>query len=146
MTAGFDLSIVARDRWGKPLPAMPKTGVRKHAALYKRAHEAGMKAGKAVNPTPMFVRGDPNWTKDTRTYYVPQGVCGFAEIRFPARGGFQQWARATEKARKSDYQGGAYIWVREFDQSMERKAAYADAFAAVLREAGIQATAHSKED
>ena len=38
------------------------------------------------------------------------------------------------------------IWVGEFNQSVTRKEAYAQAFAEVLREAGVTAYASSRKD
>ncbi len=133
------------DRFGNALPELPKTGTRKHAALYKRAHEAGMKAGKAASPRAMIVTQQYGPQRG-RQDYVADGVCGFAYIVVPARGGFAQWLRATEKGRKWSSEPGVHISVHEFGQSMERKSAYAAAFAKVLNEAGVKATTFSRMD
>jgi hypothetical protein len=44
------------------------------------------------------------------------------------------------------YGGGVTYWVSQFGQSVDRKAAFAGAFAKVLRENGIQATAGDRLD
>lgn len=101
--------------------------------LYDKAHEAGMKAGKAVGVVPMVV-GDGQ-----RTYFVEDGACGFAWIvAGDGRSPFVKWLV------KKGY--GQRIWVHEFNQSIQRKEAYAYAFSEVLREAGIKSYSDSRLD
>ena len=97
-------------------------------ALYSKAHAAGLEAGSLHTPQPMYVRG-----------YAPvmDGLCGFAWITLPGNTAFGRWAKAMGYASKA-YPKGLRIRVRGFDQSMERKEAYAVAFAAALRDAGIE--------
>jgi hypothetical protein len=124
-----------------------KTGTARdaeYAALYAKAHEAGMAAGNAHKPTPMIV-GSPSTPLGNdvdptqKTWYVESGVCGFAWIKIgDARSSFARWLRRTGKVREASYGGGYSIWVHEFGQSMERKERYARAFAEVLREGGIE--------
>jgi predicted CoA-binding protein len=47
---------------------------------------------------------------------------------------------------RSHYPSGLCVWVSEFGQSVDRKAAYAGAFAQVLRNAGIDCYANSRLD
>jgi hypothetical protein len=112
------------------------------AALYQRAHDAGMAAGNAVKPIPMSVRSG-----SVIVDVVADGVCGFAwVIVHPGTCSFARWLTKAKDASKA-YHGGVYAcWVREFNQSMTRKEAYARAFANVLRAAGITAYAESRMD
>jgi hypothetical protein len=120
-------------------------------SLWNQAHAAGMAAGQAASPTPMvvgpgsvLVNGVPALS---RSYYVSEGVCGFAwVVVHPGNCSFARWAKKTQGAR-AEYGGGMCVkWVGEFNQSMTRKEAYADAFAMVLREAGIKAYSRSRMD
>ena len=114
--------------------------------VYDNAHKAGMEAARKCVPTPMVVNEHSNPLDDNsevkNSYYVPQGVCGFSSVKFPANTSFAKWAMKNKLADKS-YDTGAYIWVggqlEEFSctQSYEIKAAYANAFAKVLRESGL---------
>ena len=76
---------------------------------------------------------------------VDDGACGFAWIAFPGNTAFGRWAKKQGLAR-SHYPSGLCIWVSEFGQSVERKAAYSGAFAQVLRNAGIDCHAGSRLD
>jgi hypothetical protein len=108
--------------------------------LFEKAHKAGMEAGERIIPTPMTVQSGG------KSYFVGEGVCGFAWIKIrPARGKFVKWLKATDKGH-AGYNGGYEIWVGAFGQSMTRKEAYADAFAKVLQDAGINAYAQSRMD
>jgi hypothetical protein len=105
--------------------------------LFSAAHAAGSKAAIEVVPEPMRIHG-----------YAPisEGVCGFAWVTIrPGISPAARYAKATLGARKG-YYGGMEIWVRGYGQSMTRKEAYAEAFAAVLREAGVMASAGSRLD
>lgn len=109
--------------------------------LYDKAHNAGMTAGESVTPNAMVV------TNGVQNYYVSEGLCGFAWVVVtPGNSSFAIWAKKNRGARK-EYSGGVCAkWVSEFNQSYERKVAYAQAFAAVLREAGIKAYAADRLD
>lgn len=101
-------------------------------ALFKEAHEAGMKAGIGEQTSTMVVVGHG------QRYVVPEGPCGFAWVVVkPGTSAFAKWLMKNGKARKH-YYGGVSLWVGEFNQSMERKYAYAAAFAEVLRKNGIE--------
>ena len=121
------------------------------AALLGSAHAAGMAAGNAAKPHAMIV-GEPTTLLGNQidhskpTYYVPDGVCGFAWITVrPGTSSFARWLVKNGHARKA-YRGGVDIWVHQFGQSMERKQAYAYAYAKVLNEAGITAYSESRMD
>ena len=126
-----------------------KLGKRECARIYKEAYEAGLKAGKEVG-VPKFIVGDAIGLSDQIDYskktYVLEGLCGFAWINIsPARGAFVTYLKSINVGGKA-YYGGYEIWVREFGQSVDRKEAFAGAFAEVLRKYGINASAGSRLD
>ena len=120
--------------------------------IYSEAHSKGLAAGNACSPTPMVVGqpttplgNDIDYSKDT--YYVSDGVCGFAWVNIkPARGGFVKYLKENGIGRKDSYYGGYTVWVSGFGQSLDRKTAYAQAFASVLKENGITAYSMSRMD
>ena len=122
------------------------------ATVYAEAHALGIAAGNACSPTPMVVGtpttplgDDIDYSKDT--YYVSDGVCGFAWVNIkPARGGFVKFLKDNNIGRKDSYYGGWTIWVSGFGQSVDRKSAYARAFAKVLGDNGITAYNMSRLD
>lgn len=119
-------------------------------ALVDKARLAGLAAVDAMNPTPMVVTERTNPLDDAspvkKAWYVADGVCGFAWITVrPGNSPFANWLKKNGLARKA-YGGGVDIWVSEFNQSMQRKEAYAGAFARVLSEAGITAYMGSRMD
>ena len=111
------------------------------SALASVAYAAGIKAGRECRPIPMVVcdsTGQPiEWVDD--------GACGFAWIAFAGNTAFGRWAKKQGLAR-SHYPSGLCIWVSEFGQSIDRKAAFAGAYAQVLRNAGIDCHAGSRLD
>jgi hypothetical protein len=121
-----------------------------HETLYHQACQAGETAADAHTPTPMFVVQRENPFDDTsqvvRNYgAVTGGVCGFAWVTVtPGTSSFARYLK-TRGARKG-YYGGVEKRVHGYGQSMEKKEAYAQAFAAVLREAGVNAYAESRMD
>jgi hypothetical protein len=121
------------------------------ARAWSEAYAAGLAAGNACTPQPMIVgpgdilvNGAPVLP---RSHYVSEGVCGFAWIVHPdGNSSFARWAKKTHNARR-EYGGGTCLyWVGEFSQSMARKEAFANAFAATLRAHGIDASARSRID
>jgi hypothetical protein len=122
-----------------------------HASLYALAHTAGHNAACACQPTPMFLgeekglfSGGIDYSKPT--YFVSDGVCGFAWIKIAGNTSFGKWAKKAGVA-KSAYGSGLQIWVKDYGQSMQRKEAYAQAFALALKEVGgIDAYADSRMD
>ena len=119
--------------------------------LLERAHLMGMDAGRRVGVTPMIVGtptelmgNDIDYSK--KTYFVEGGVCGFAGVVIkPARGKFVSYLKSLDMGYKH-YYGGWYVSVREFNQSLTRKEAYAAAFAKVLGEEGMSCYVDSRMD
>lgn len=126
---------------------------KKFETLWQKALDAGNAAAAACTPTPMIVgtakaifgpgADDIDYSKPT--YYVGSGVCGFAWVTFKGNTGFGRWAKKAGIAKPA-YGGGLMYRVSGYGQSLERKEAYARAFAAVLTEAGITAYAQSRMD
>jgi hypothetical protein len=128
-------------------PAAPKQDFQ---LIYGEAHEAGMAAGVNAQCVPMVVQQRANPLDDSspvvKTYEpVMDGVCGFASIRFSGNTAWARWAKKEGLARAS-YPSGMSIWVHQFNQSLTRKEAYAQEFAKVLRNHGIEAYAESRMD
>ncbi|MEE9593745.1 MAG: hypothetical protein V3W28_09215 [Thermoplasmata archaeon] len=120
--------------------------------LYLAAHDAGMEAGSAHAPTPMVVvqHEDP-WDDSSpvaKTYAsVMDGACGFAWVNVrPGTSSFARWLRKSGEGRTDHYTGGTTVSVPFFNQSYERKMAYARAMADVLGEAGVKAYAGGRLD
>jgi len=117
--------------------------------IYVEAYEAGLKAGKDAD-TPKFIVGDAIGLSDeidfSKKTYILDGLCGFAWVNIsPARGAFVNYLKSREVGSKG-YYGGYEIWVREFGQSVDRKTAFARAFADVLNKYGINASIGSRLD
>jgi hypothetical protein len=117
------------------------------------ADAKGRKAAEICVPEPMIVVQHENpWdtTSEIIKEYPPvmDGVCGFAWITIkPANSAFANFLKKREDVQShKGYYGGLEVWVRGYGQSMARKEAYARAFAAVLRENGINARAESRMD
>lgn len=125
----------------------------KFAEVYAQADKNGQAAAEDMVPTPMLVVEHANPLDDNspvvKTYApIESGVCGFAWVTVsPDTSSFARWAAKEHSWRKA-YNGGLQLWVRGYGQSMERKEAYARAFAATLREGlGIdQVYAQSRMD
>lgn len=118
--------------------------------LYAEAHAAGMAAGNALQPVPMLVEQHASPLDDNspvvKQWVCNGGVCGFAWVKIkPARGKFVSFCKKHDIGYVSDY-GGYEIWVSQFGQSIEKKEAYAHAFAAVLKKYGIKAYGQSRMD
>tara|TARA_R110000822_G_scaffold8669_1_gene33985 strand:+ start:75 stop:488 length:414 start_codon:yes stop_codon:yes gene_type:complete len=112
------------------------------AILWERAREAGHKAAMSCTPEPMGVY-DPGsgerWT-------VAEGPCGFAEVRLSkGNTSFARWAKGNAGFQKH-YNGGLYHWISAYNQSMDRKQAFARAACEVLKEDGIACYATSHMD
>jgi hypothetical protein len=143
----------ARQAWVAMIAAKgPEKAVReqKWSDLHQSAHRAGMAAGEAHRPATMIVQRHANMMDDSspvvQQWVESEGVCGFAWVTItPGNSSFAIWLKKYTRARPA-YQGGVQIWVHEFNQSMERKQAYAQAYAKVVRDAGIKAYAGSRMD
>ena len=119
--------------------------------LFTQAYDAGITAGNNAKPIPMTVctanplTGRPIAVIDV----VNDGVCGFAWVSMkantPENKKFISWAKKANVMRKS-CMGGFTYWVSEFNQSMQRKEAFAYAFAKVLQANGIKCYAESRMD
>lgn len=127
------------EQWvGDGVDAEPKMGPKQ---LWKLACEAGHAAATKHQPTPMVVQAHANQLDDAspvvQEWVVDSGVCGFAWIKIrPARGKFVQWCKQQGIGRVDSYAGGFTIWIGDYGQSYERKMAFAEAAAKVLREVG----------
>jgi hypothetical protein len=110
--------------------------------IAEMAHRAGLKAGNEVIPNAVNIVSN-GLVIDT----MQDGVCGFAWINIrPARGAFVNYLKARQWGDVNTYSGGYDIWVSQFNQSMTRKHAYAIAFAEVLNQYGIKASASCRMD
>ena len=118
--------------------------------IYDEAHRAGMKAGQAHTPTPMIVAEQKNLFDNNNpgeSWKVDSGICGFVWINIkPGNCAFANFLKKELYASPDSYYGGVCIWVSYFDQSMECKEKYAEAFAAVLKNKGIRTYAMSRMD
>jgi hypothetical protein len=123
----------------------------KYAALWAKAEKAGAAAAAAKVPVPIVVgEAKSLWSDEIDyskpTYYIPQGLCGFAWVSFPGTSGWARWAKKAGIASAA-YGGGYQIWAgRVGGQSVEIKEAWAQAIAEVLSEAGIKASWGSRLD
>ena len=118
--------------------------------LFNEARMAGIKAVLECKVTPMIVQQHSNMADDsspvTKSWFVEDGVCGFASINIrPGNCPAANYAKKHLGASKA-YYGGVSIWVHEFNQSLQKKEAYASAFPAVLHNAGIWAHCNSRMD
>jgi hypothetical protein len=110
-----------------------------------RAIARGEIIAMAVGQETSFLSGKLDWSKPVDI--VNDGVCGFAWVIVkPANSRFAKWLIANGHARKDSYYGGVNVWVGDYNQSMQKKERYADAFAAVLEKAGINAYSNSRMD
>lgn len=134
------------------MTAKTKKREQEFQAIWDKALAAGKAAGNAVVPRPMIV-GSPStpFGNDVdptqKTYYVPEGVCGFAWVQVrPGTSAFAKWLKKMKYARADSYAGGVSVWISDYNQSMARKSAHADAMAKVFNEAGFTAFAQDRMD
>jgi hypothetical protein len=118
--------------------------------IYQQAHYQGNVAVEMANVTPMIVQQRENPLDDgsklVRQYFVSDGVCGFASVTVkPANSKFAKYLVENGLGRKG-YGGGVCMSIRDFNQSLQKKEAYAYAFASVLNEHGIKAYVESRID
>ena len=129
----------------------PKFSHTEAQALFNKAHAAGMAAGEAARPVPMHVVQREHPFDDSSPIvkrYAPvmDGVCGFGYVKVrPGNSSFARWLVKNKRAFKA-YYGGIEFSVHQFNQSYERKVAYAAAFAEILCEAGVQAYGYGRVD
>jgi len=75
-----------------------------------------------------------------------EGLCGHAWLRIPdARRDFARWLVKTGRGNKH-YKSGAQYFADVDSQSLDRKKAYAMAFATVLRHNGIHCEVETRLD
>jgi hypothetical protein len=121
------------------------------------ANEAGKAAVETARVVPMVVGQETSLfsgVMDPATMeYVSDGVCGFAWLNvYPANKGNTRLGkeeRAVLEAngfRKNEYEKCYQLWISAYNQSMQKKEAYASAFAKVLRDNGIRAYSGSRMD
>ena len=111
----------------------------KFAQITADAHTAGMLAGEACQPVPMVIRGYESTP-------VLDGPCGFATVTVkPGNSSYAIWAKKNAGFGKA-YYGGVSVSVHAFNQSHDKKLAFARAFAQVLQDNGINAFAQSRLD
>lgn len=117
--------------------------------IFKKAHAEAMKAVEKLNVIPMIaqIRANPfdDSSKILNEYYIADGVCGFAWVIIkPSNCKFAKFLVSNNLARKVT--SGISYSIRDFNQSMQKKEAYAYAFAKVLQNEGIKAYAESRID
>jgi hypothetical protein len=130
---------------------------REYVEIYenlKRVSHEALASAKA--PTPMIVGSpstplgndvDPN----QKTWYVADGICGFAHVYISGRSGFAKWLVATGRGYKQ-YGGGVAIRDHARDgfaqtrQSYELKCQVAGAMANYLRGLKFDANVWSRID
>jgi hypothetical protein len=119
-------------------------------SIYIQAHDAGNNAVTQTTVTPMIVTQTANPLDDSsavvNAWIVNDGVCGFASVIIkPANSKFAKFLVANQLARKH-YAGGVSMSIRDFNQSLTKKEAYAYGFAKVLNDNGITAYVDSRMD
>jgi hypothetical protein len=121
--------------------------------LIEKAQEAGRQAADALTPIPMIVgeakdifSSEIDETKPT--YFVADGVCGFAWVDILERKNspFCKYLLAHQIASERSEGKGVYIWVSDYNQSMQKKEAHARAFAQVIKDAGFSCYSNSRMD
>lgn len=133
--------------------------------IYREALDAGHDALKACVPTPVVFSEHEDMLDDNspvkQSWFVPDGVCGFAWVHMKCKGKAGQWIRALKRngiaggenergpnirINHDSYFHRYSYWVGEGDQSMQKKEAFAEAFAAVLMKHDILCHAGSRMD
>lgn len=91
--------------------------------------------------------------KTKPSYTLDDFPCGFSWILvYPANKGNTRLGKEERKLlesvgfRKNDYEKTYRLWVSDFNQSMQKKEAYARAYAKVLSAAGFRAYSGSRMD
>jgi hypothetical protein len=116
--------------------------------IYVEASEAGETAANALVPAPMVLQEvgiDDKPYPGSKSYYVPEGACGFAWIKIrPANCAFAKWLKSEGIVDHVAYNVGYDIWISQYGQSIDKKEAHANAAAEVLRIYGINAYGQSR--
>lgn len=96
--------------------------------LFDMAKHAAAVAVAAMPVKPMVVRdGEQTWT-------IPDGLCGFAWVKFMGRHPLINYLKKRGLIRKS-YPTGYDYWISDYRQSHARKARFAEVLAEQLRSA-----------
>jgi hypothetical protein len=126
--------------------------------ICEKANAAGIAAVEKLNVVPMIVGQETSLfsnviDRSKPTYYVADGVCGFAWVDvYPANKGNTRDGKEERKLlerfgfRKNDYEKTYQLWISAYNQSMQKKETYARAFAEVLRSNGLKAYSGSRMD
>lgn len=154
----------AKKNWEKAIPTTSsKTANTEYEDILSRATQAGYAAMNAATPTPMVVQQHAHPFDDNspvvKEWYVSEGASGFAWVNIKGTTGFARYVKATRfdaphHQKESEggswsadsYYGGYSFWIWAGGQSLDRKKAFARAFAEVLTQAGIDARAMSRMD
>lgn len=121
-------------------------------ALAVKAVAAGMEAVKVLHVQAMVVYEADLLSGKAKAggklWYVADGVCGFAWINLRGVLGRERawWAKIGFSGRALDGGSGIGFWVGDFNQSLQKKEAFARAYAEVLQEAGYKAYSGSRMD
>ena len=127
-------------------------------AICEKASQAGYAAVETARVVPMVLGQETSLFSgvidETKpTYFVEDGVCGFAWVSVkPENIGNTRLGKQERRAleavgfRKNDYEKTYLLRISDFNQSMQKKEAYADAYAKVLRGHGIRAYSGSRMD
>lgn len=129
--------------------------------IHQEAFDAGIAAMNKAEVVPMVVQEHVNMADDNspvaKQWIVEGGVCGFAWVQFKANttpnrkflAGLKKAGLAGDKATAKwgkSYQGGYQYWVSVGGQSMQKKEAFARAFAEILQKHGLTVYAGSRMD
>jgi hypothetical protein len=126
--------------------------------IFRDADAAGKAAVEKLTVVPMVVGQETSLFSNKidyskPTYYIEDGACGFAWVSVtPANKGNTRAGKEERSLlkrfgfRKNDYEKTHQLWISAYNQSIQKKEAYARAFAAVLRENGFKAYADSRLD
>jgi hypothetical protein len=136
----------------------PMIDVNTFADICKVADVAGKEAVAKLKVVPMLVGQETSLFSGKIDYskpveYVSDGPCGFAWISVKPQnkgntklGKEERKVLESENFRHNDYEKNYQLWISAFNQSLQKKEAYARAYAKVLRDSGINAYAGSRMD
>ena len=126
--------------------------------LCEQADKAGREAVANTRVAPMMVGSALGFSNEIDyskpTEYVADGPCGFAwcsvypEFKGNTRLGKEERAVLEKCGFEKDWTNVRKysFWINDFDQSVQKKEAYARAFAKVLSDNGISASSGSRLD
>lgn len=127
--------------------------------ILAEADVAGRAAVAVAKVTPMIVGSAKSLFSNEIDYsqpteFVEDGVCGFAWVNvYPEFKGNTKLGKEERKVLErlgfsKDWENNKrfYLWVSDFNQSMQKKETYARAYAKVLSENGVTASSMSRMD